>query len=176
MAARQAGAPSSNATLPAQQAPAGEQTQTLPGGASQLQETHADWRVVCTQQTAQKACLLSQQQTDTNTRQLVLGIELKATASNTAEGTLVLPFGLAVTRPVTLQIDEAGAPQSLPFRTCVPVGCLVPLNFDASMVAALRRGTAMSVKVIGDGGQEVALQISLKGFSSAFDRTADLTK
>ena len=151
--------------------------QTLPGGATQLQETHGDWRVICAQQNGQKVCGLSQQQTDNNTRQLVLGIELKAaTGPDKAEGTMVLPFGLAVTKPVTLQVDEAGPVQTLPFRTCIPTGCLVPLTFDASTLASLRKGTTLTVKAIGDGGQEAALKISLKGFSSAFDRAAALTK
>jgi len=33
--------------------------QTLPGGASQMQETHGNWRVTCAQPGGQKVCLLS---------------------------------------------------------------------------------------------------------------------
>jgi invasion protein IalB len=150
--------------------------QTFPGGASQLQETHGDWRVVCAQKDGQKACTFSQQQTDNNSRQLVLGIELKPTGSDRAEGTMILPFGLAVTKPVTLQIDDAGPTQTAQFRTCLPVGCLVPITFDASTVASLRKGTVLTVKTTGDGGQEAALKVSLKGFPGAFDRTAILGK
>src|SRR5262245_47790015 len=79
---------------------------TLPGGASQMQETHGDWRVTCAQPGGQKLCTLSQQLADQNSRQLVLGIELKAKTSDKAEGTIVLPFGLAVDKPVALQVDE----------------------------------------------------------------------
>jgi invasion protein IalB len=149
--------------------------QTLPGGASQVQETYGDWRVTCVQQNGQKVCTLSQQQADKDSRQLVLGIELKTTAANKAEGTMVLPFGLAVDKPIVLQVDE-GASQTVHFRTCVPVGCLVALTFDPASISSLKKGTTLNVKAAGDGGQDAAFKISLKGFADAFDRTEALTK
>jgi len=148
---------------------------TLPGGASQLQETHGDWRVICAQQADQTMCALSQQQSDKDSRQLVMAVELTATSGDKAEGTLVLPFGLAVARPITLQVDE-GAPTTLSFRTCVPVGCVVSLAFEPTMVSALRKGTVLTVKTIADNAQETAFRISLRGFGSALDRTAALSK
>ena len=148
---------------------------TLPGGASQLQETHGDWRVACAQQAQKPVCVLSQQQSDKDSRQLVVAIELRATGTGKAEGTLVLPFGLAVTKPVTVQVDD-GASTTLSFRTCVPVGCVVPLTFEPLTIAALRKGSVLSVKATADNAQQVAFKISLNGFGTAFDRTAALSK
>jgi invasion protein IalB len=141
-----------------------------------LQEMHGDWRVACAQPSGKKVCALSQQQTDKDTRQLLLAIELNAAAAEKAEGTLILPFGLALERPITLQIDEAVAGPTLHVRTCLPVGCLVSLTFDPTMTALLRKGTVLTVKATADGGQQMAFKISLKGFSDALDRTAALTK
>jgi hypothetical protein len=121
----------------------------LPGGASQIQETFDDWRVTCASPNGTKICTLSQQLADPNTRQLVVGIELKAQTPDKTEGTLVLPFGLAVDKPVMLQIDEGGAPMTHKVRTCLPVGCVVSLTFDTSLVTSLRKGTILNVK--GDG-------------------------
>ena len=157
-------------------AQAGRAGQPLPGGANLLQEAHGDWRVACAQQNGTKVCALSQQQTDKDTRQLLLAIELNATAADTAEGTLILPFGLALERPVTLQIDEVSAGHALHVRTCLPVGCLVGLSFDQTMVALLRKGTVLTVKATADGGRETAFKISLNGFSGALDRTAALAR
>lgn len=148
--------------------------QALPGGASQLQETHGDWRVACGQQNGQKQCAFSQQQTDKESRQLVLGIELK-TAGDRVEGVLILPFGLAVDKPVSLQIDE-GPSQTARFNTCLPAGCLVPVVFDPATVASLKKGTTLKVKAVAVNGQDTAFTISLKGFASALDRTAALVK
>jgi invasion protein IalB len=149
-------------------------TQTLPGGASQLQETHGDWRVSCAQQGEQRLCAMSQQNADKDSRQLVVGVELKP-VSDRLEGTLVLPFGLAVTKPISLQVDE-GAAMLMSFRTCVPLGCVVSLKFEPTTVKVLRTGTVLNVKASADGGQETTFRVSLKGFGSAMDRTAALSK
>ena len=168
----------------AQPAAAGQQPATigqgkenlLPGGATSVQETHADWRVVCAQQNGKKVCALSQQQTDNNTRQLMLAIELASPVANKAEGTLILPFGLALDRGLTLQIDDGATAQALRFRTCLPVGCLVALTFDSATVALLKKGSVLTVKATADGGQEADFKISLKGFGSALDRTSALAQ
>jgi invasion protein IalB len=150
---------------------------SLPGGASQLQETHGDWRVACTLQNGQRQCALSQQQADKDSRQLVIAVELKAPSASgdRAEGTIVLPFGLAVDRPVTLQVDDRPG-LALRFRTCLPVGCLVAVNFDPAMIAALRTGSLLAVKATAaESAQEAAFRVSLNGFGSALSRTASLS-
>ena len=164
------------ATQSGQSVAAAQGNQPLPGDATSLQETHGDWRVACAQQNGRKVCALSQQQTDQNTRQLLLAIELNVPAIDKAEGTLILPFGLALDRPITLQIDGTAAGSMLRFRTCLPVGCLVSLAFDPTTVALLRKGTTLAVTTTADDGQGAVFKISLKGFSSALDRTAALAK
>jgi invasion protein IalB len=168
-------APSVEATPLGQSAAAAQGNRTLPGGATSLQEMHGDWRVACTQQNARMVCALSQQQIDKDTRQLLLAIELTA-PTDKAEGTLILPFGLALDRPVTLHIDEAASGPTLRFRTCLPVGCLVGLAFDTPTVALLRKGTTLTVRATADGGQGTAFKISLNGFSGALDRVVALAR
>jgi invasion protein IalB len=152
---------------------------TLPGGASSLRESHGDWVVNCAVQAQNgrnvKSCALSQEQADSNTRQRVLGIELKA-GDNKAEGILVMPFGLALDQGITFQIDDSAFSPVQKFRTCLPAGCLVPVSFDARTLAALRKGTALNIKAVADGGKETPFTISLKGFPGAYDRTVALAK
>lgn len=156
--------------------PAAQGNQSPPGDATSLQEMHGDWRVACRQQNGRKSCVLAQQQTDKDTHQLLLAMEVDTLASEKAEGTLILPFGLALDRPVTLQTDEAAPGPALRFRTCLPVGCLVGLAFDPTTIAQLRKGTTLTVNATADGGQGVAFKISLNGFSSGLDRMAALAK
>jgi invasion protein IalB len=66
----------------------GAAAQTLPGGASEIQETHGGWRVTCASPKGIKVCAFTQQQTDKDSRQLVIGIELKPTSATKAEGTI----------------------------------------------------------------------------------------
>jgi len=154
----------------------GTANQTLPGGADSLQEAHGDWRVACVHHDGQKQCSLSQQVMDKDSRQRILAIELTTPSPGQAEGTLVLPFGLALDKGVTLQVDDAAAGPTLRFRTCLPAGCVVAVTFDAKAVAALRTGTTLTVKATGENTQEVSLGVSLKGFASALDRIVALAK
>lgn len=150
----------------------------LPGGASSLTETHGDWTVSCriAQQEEQpvQLCSLSQQQTDSQRRR-TLAIELQP-RDDWIGGVMVLPFGLAVTQKVTLSIDETEQNFELPFSTCLPAGCLVPVTFDAAATKALRQGAALAITATVANGGEVKLAISLAGLASALDRTRELLK
>ncbi|MFJ6329046.1 invasion associated locus B family protein [Rhizobium sp. NPDC092011] len=156
------------------QAQSGGQS-ALPGGASSLNETYKDWRVACAQEGSAKRCVLSQVQAQQN-GQRVLAIELNAPSGNTVAGTLVLPFGLALDSGVSFQIDEKAAMQPVRFRTCMPGGCLLSVNFDAATIVALRSGTALKIKATADGGAAAPFSISLQGFATALDRVAALSR
>jgi invasion protein IalB len=151
----------------------------LPGGATTLNESHGDWVVSCAVGTqngaSHKVCALTQRQTAGQSGQLVLAVELRPREAN-VEGTLVLPFGLALDRGVTLQVDDSPALAPLRFRTCVPGGCVVDLRFDPKALPLLRKGTSLKIKAVADGGKETQLAVSLKGFPSALDRTIVLLK
>lgn len=148
---------------------------TLPGGASSLNETYRDWRVVCALQAGAKRCVLSQVQMQ-QSGQRVLAIELNALAGSTVAGVLVLPFGLSLDAGVAFQIDEKLTVQPMRFRTCLPSGCLVAVSFDAPMVVALRTGTALKIRATADDGAAAPFSISLQGFATALDRAAMLSR
>lgn len=148
----------------------------LPGGATSLNETHGDWTVVCTATEGAARCAISQTQVNGESRQRVLTVELTAAGDgNAASGVLILPFGLRLDEGIVLAIDEAQPLQSLRFSTCLPAGCLVPLAFDQDAVSALSAGTTLAVRAkANDTNQDVALSISLRGFTSALARITGL--
>lgn len=152
----------------------------LPGNATSLREGHGDWTISCTAPATptgdkSKRCVLSQQQVAQQTKQRALAIELTVDGKG-VKGTLLLPFGLSLDKGVAFQLDEdePGAPQR--FRTCLPVGCVLDIAFDARTLTSLKSGKALKVKVIADGGQETVFSISLTGFSSAYDRITTLQR
>jgi invasion protein IalB len=148
----------------------------LPGGATSLRETYQDWAVACAARDKAKYCSFSQQQNQKN-GPMVLAVELVPTAAGGVSGTLVLPFGLLLAPGVRYQIDDGAPSGPLPFRTCVPAGCVVPLAFDAAMVKALRAGKALKLTVVrSDNNEPLALAVSLDGFGPALDRTSALLK
>ncbi len=104
-----------------------------------------------------------------------MAIELKP-APASLKGVLVLPFGLALEKGVTYQLDE-GQPSTVQrFRTCLQAGCLIAIDFDARLVNSLKSSKVLRIKAAADGGQETSFSISLAGFPSAFDRTMALSK
>jgi invasion protein IalB len=149
---------------------------TLPADARSVQEIYDDWTVTCVQKDNKKLCSLSQQQLDKDSRQRVLALELTAVTPDKADGTLLLPFGLAVAQKVTLNLDGSQFGTPFPFRTCLVAGCLVNLSFDTRGIADLKKGMSLAVKATSDGGLPIIFTLSLKGFGSAFDRTVVLAK
>lgn len=147
----------------------------LPNGANSVEETFGDWRVACLTRDNVKRCAISQEQANSQTRQRVLAIELGGGADK-LDGILVLPFGLVLDRGVTLQLDDQAAQAPLRFRTCLAVGCVVPVHFDGKFLAALRSGTSLKGKVGVEGAADQTFAISLKGFATALDRMMVLLK
>jgi invasion protein IalB len=165
----------SSARAQAPAAPAPAAAASLPGGSTSLQETFGDWRVVCVVEGTAKRCVMTQEQVNQQSRQRVLAVELSG-AADKLDGVLVLPFGLALERGVALQVNDQPAQSPLKFRTCLPGGCLVPLNFDAKTAAAFRAATTLKAKAVADNGQDQPFTISLKGFGQALDRVAVLSR
>lgn len=139
-----------------------------------LQETYGDWRVVCVQENDRRSCSLVQQQVRTETGQLVLRVEFAAMPRDTVDATIVLPFGVAVSEPVTMLLDDVEVTRR-PFQTCLPVGCVVAMSLDSKQVAQFRKAAVLTVKTaIVAPRQEVSFRVSLNGFAGALARTASL--
>ena len=96
-------------------------TALLPGGAQNLQEGYGDWVMSCDirseNNVSRKVCGLSQQQTNTQSHQRVLLMQLQPKGA-AAEGTLVLPFGPDLSKGISLQIDSGAVFASLPLSGC----------------------------------------------------------
>lgn len=152
----------------------------LPGGATSLNESHGDWTVSCRvvqnkDKQQVKSCAMSQQQVNKQ-KQRALEISLVPQKDGGAKGVILLPFGLAVTKGVDVQVDGESLGKPMAFSTCVPVGCLVPVDFDAAMVKKIAKGQKMQISATAPSGQKVALAAPLSGFTSAFNRTSELLK
>ena len=153
----------------------GQDTTTLlPGGASSLQESFGDWRVACVIRKSEKLCSLSQQHNQQN-GQRVLAIELIPSGEDGASGTLILPFGLTLASGATLTVDDEPIGDALPFSTCLPAGCIVPLVLNASTVDRLNAGGTLKIGAAANtAASPLSFSISLQGFAAAMARTREL--
>lgn len=150
-------------------------THLLPGGATSINETYQDWRVICQQTDKAAGCIMVQQIMDKKTRRMVMSMEL-TTDPQGLRGVVVLPFGLDLGKGVTVKADNAPMGQPVSFRTCLPSGCIAPFAFDASVLARLRTSKTMQVAAVSTSGQGIAFPVSLNGFSNAFDRIRSIRK
>lgn len=158
-------------------APAQAATETLPGGASSLQETYGSWTVSCRIVDGRKTCTLSQVRGNQQTGQRSFAVELKPPRDGKTDGVLVLPFGLALSAGAKLALDDKPLGQTLQFSTCLPNGCLVPVSFPTVATDAIKKAKALTITATPSGGTEPAdFAISLDGFAAALARISELAK
>lgn len=158
---------------------AAAQGNTFPGGATSINESHGDWTVACRVTTKNdkdiKSCAMSQQRLNKQ-HQRALEISLVPQASGGARGVILMPFGLAVTKTVQISVGGTGLGAPLSFSTCVPLGCLVPLDLTPAEIKTMSHGTKLQIDATAADGQALTVSASLDGFSNAFSRTVDLLK
>lgn len=145
----------------------------FPGGATSVRETYQAWQVVCGASEGAKQCRMVQEQRQRETRQRILAVELQSSERG-LDGLLVLPFGLALSQGVNLRVDGTPVQEAVPFKTCLPSGCVVSVSFDHRVVDLMARGAILSIEAAADEGGGVEFQVSLSGFSAAKDRIVSL--
>ncbi|AWB07809.1 invasion protein (plasmid) [Azospirillum humicireducens] len=148
----------------------------LPGGSSALRETYDRWEVACVAQETSPRCFMMQTLLDGESRQRLLTVEVLPAPGGTATATLIMPFGLDLAKGVTLSYGDDAKGPSRPITTCLPIGCIVPLAFDAATIAGLKKAATLTVGAVTmDGGKAVRIPVPLKGFPAAFARISAMS-
>ena len=81
---------------------------------------------------------------------------------------VLLPFGL------TWQIDGA-KPIRVPFMLCDPTSCATQLVINEAYVKSLKQGGVLKLTAKNRQNQDLVINITLAGFTSAYDGPASLT-
>ena len=145
----------------------------LPGGATSLNESFGSWQIVCRGDADH--CVMAQALRQKKTNRLVFSMQLRVTPAGTIEGDSILPFGLAVTKGATLQSEKGKPGQPIPFRTCLPVGCVVPVNLNNELVSTLNSGnTLIMTATSADGKKPVRFTVQPDGFAAGLKRLESL--
>ena len=158
-------------------APAAASSAQLPNGASAINEVYGDWTVDCRIADGRKLCILSQAQGNSQTGQRTFAIELRAPVDGTANGTILMPFGLKLDSGARLKLDDKNLGPSLRYSTCLPQGCFLPVSFTAPMTDAFKKATELDVASLNhSNGETVTFKISLLGFGPALGRVVALDR
>ncbi|ENN91998.1 invasion associated locus B family protein [Bartonella bovis] len=151
---------------------------TLPNGASSLTETYDLWSVNCGIQEGKKVCFMLRQEVNDQNR-VVVAMNVVLDADDVVSGSLTVPFGILVSKPIRLHVDDSKTVIETSVRTCVPAGCVVPIIFDKNFVAALRTGKQLKLSMTVAAPGEPPLNelfVQLNGFGDALNRLMALQK
>lgn len=153
--------------------------QTATETPSSLTETYGDWVVRCVSPVAPegqpapaRVCEMTQELQQQNTGQRVLAVSVQKTESATRL-TVVAPFGLLLSEGVKVSVADV-ALVSADFKTCLPAGCIAVSDLDEAALTALAAGDQAVVAMVGTDTQPVNINVSLKGFTTAWNRLKGL--
>lgn len=152
--------------------------QTASETPSSLTETYGDWVVRCVspeaaegQPAPARVCEMTQElQQQTGRRVLAASLQK---AESGARLTVIAPFGLLLSEGVKLSVGETQV-AALGFTTCLPAGCVAVSDLDVTAVDTLAAGDQALVEMTDTNTQPVKLNLSLKGFTAAWNKLASL--
>ena len=127
-------------------------------------EFFQDWQLNCVEKGEAKQCSVSQAlRTDKGQTAAVVNLSY-------VEKQTVLEFGLPLmmdlTSPVSLSVDGQSV-SNYPYNACNGRACFIIRKDDDDLLAAFKKGSQAQMKLKAFGGQNIEMNISLKGFSSA---------
>ena len=135
-----------------------------------VKDTFGDWQVRCAPDGNQ--CFMYQLALDEakNPVAEVSLLKLPEDADADAGATVVTPLGTLLTNGVVVQID-AGERRQYPFAWCSQVGCFARFGLTKPAIDGMKRGKAGKITLISIGRPEqpVVLNLSLSGFTAAFN-------
>ena len=92
-----------------------------------------------------------------------------------AGATIVAPLETLLTEQITMRVD-GGTARRFQFSFCNQGGCVARVGFTAEDVDLFRAGNAATLRIVPAAApdQEVVLDLSLSGFTAAFQAAADV--
>jgi len=169
----------SNSTLdlgaaPAQQ-PAGQSTNEplQPGGANVNRTNYKSWEVACLSDNSN--CAMAQIGKDSSGNPVLEMVLRKLPEPLEAGGEIAIavldvitPLGVVLTEGLALKIDS-GKDAVAPFQVCTEQGCLVREPVAEDLISRFKKGNNATVTVVAANQGVVTTQISLSGFTAAYD-------
>jgi invasion protein IalB len=138
----------------------------------QQQQVPQGWFKACTKQQDIDICNVQNIMT-AQTGQLVTGvslIELKGKI-NRKVFQVTVPTGRLVPPGIGMQID-GGKTQKLDYAICFPDRCIAEAPLSDQLVAALKKGSLITLTSINFQNQPNPIKVTLEGFTGAYDGPA----
>ncbi len=138
-----------------------------------VKSTHGDWQLRCIKAAdGSDPCELYQLLKDAkgNSVAEITMLALPDGKEVVAGATIIVPLETLLPQQLTLGVDGKD-PKRYPFTFCASVGCFSRIGFSAAEIDSMKNGAKATVSVvpIAAPDQVVSVDISLKGFTEAFD-------
>ncbi|MEM9045374.1 MAG: invasion associated locus B family protein [Pseudomonadota bacterium] len=154
---------------------------TLPAFAQdqEVRATHGSWEVICLK--GSDNCTMQQigKSAQGEDALLVRISKVNATAQDgtqiPASAEIVAPLGVVLPAGVRVQVDN-GQVRGTNYRVCIQVGCLAQDVISEAFLADMKKGSTAKMTVILPPNREVAVNISLTGFTKAFNELQPLRR
>ena len=128
------------------------------------------WLVNCSNQFDAEvlACSMSQSVVIVETGARLLTAVFETTDTDDVLMSMVLPFGLDLTAPVTLNIDGE-AWREVAVTTCDAEACYTQASIESAGIDALKAGGNLNVVLQNVQGQSVEMNLTLDGFTTSIE-------
>ncbi len=138
-----------------------------------VKSTHGDWQLRCARaQDGSDPCEIYQLLKDAkgNSVAEITMVALPDGKEAVAGATVIVPLETLLPQQLTLGIDKA-QPKRYPFTFCAIVGCFARIGFTGEEIEGMKKGAKATVSVVPivAPDQVVSVDISLKGFTEAFE-------
>lgn len=144
-------------------------------GPDSTTETFADWSIVCTA----PAAGASDRFCEVNTTLTLRGQSapfariavLRPAKDKPARIIALVPVNISTASAVKIESDPGKSEINLPFKSCVPAGCVAEVELSKDQLQALRTPAkaAGQITLVDAAGKTATLQLSLRGLDQALD-------
>ncbi len=135
-----------------------------------VKDTFGDWQIRCAPDGNE--CFMYQLALDAEKNPVaeVSILKLPEAAEADAGVTIVTPLGTLLPQGVVIQVD-GGEKRQYPFAWCSQVGCFARFGLTKPSVDAMKRGKGGKITLVSIGAPQtpVVLDLSLSGFTAAYD-------
>jgi invasion protein IalB len=132
----------------------------------------APWGARCASaaRTTAPDCVIEQRVVLSNSGQLLAAVTIRLPPdSSTPVMMIQTPFGLNLPAGLKLAIDEKPF-DTLPLQTCDGGGCYAGNVVSPELLSALKQGTTLSITFQDQAQRDIAVPVSLNGFTAAYEK------
>ncbi|MEM8793511.1 MAG: invasion associated locus B family protein [Pseudomonadota bacterium] len=145
----------------------------------EVRETHGSWEVICISGT--ENCTMQQIGKSAQGEDALL-VRISKVDAQAQDGTkipasaeIVAPLGVILPAGVRVQVD-GGQVRGTRYGVCIQIGCIAQDVISQEFLDDMKKGTTAKMTLVLPPNREVGVNISLSGFTKAFNSLQPLRR